>query len=49
MKVISLTPIGTVRSSRKKPEDDNWDNEPVHIALDELQFTSEAFSLSRIM
>jgi tRNA (adenine37-N6)-methyltransferase len=42
MKNITLTPIGMVRSSRKNPEDDNWDTERVHVELDSTQFSPEA-------
>jgi tRNA-Thr(GGU) m(6)t(6)A37 methyltransferase TsaA len=42
MKTITLTPIGTVRSTRKKAEDDNWDQEQVYIELDNTQFSPEA-------
>jgi tRNA-Thr(GGU) m(6)t(6)A37 methyltransferase TsaA len=42
MKAISLTPIGVVRSTRKKAEDDNWDQEQAYIELDNTQFSPEA-------
>jgi tRNA (adenine37-N6)-methyltransferase len=42
MKSITLTPIGTVYSTRKKAEDDNWDSEQVYIQLDAEQFSAEA-------
>lgn len=44
MKTISMIPIGFVRSTRKKIEDDNWDSEKVHIELDSNQFTGEALA-----
>lgn len=44
MKTINITPIGTVRSTRKKAEDDNWDAEQVYVELDPQQFTSEALA-----
>lgn len=44
MKMIAMTPIGIVHSSRKKTEDDNWDVEQVCIELDSLQFSSEALT-----
>jgi tRNA-Thr(GGU) m(6)t(6)A37 methyltransferase TsaA len=42
MKTITLTPIGTVRSTRCRPEDDDWDSEKVFIELDGAQFPAEA-------
>jgi len=42
MKTLSLLPIGVVHSSRKKADDDNWDAEEAHIALDSEQFTAES-------
>ena len=42
MTEIKMNPIGTVYSTRKKPEDDNWDSEKVHIQLDPKQFSPEA-------
>lgn len=44
MDSISLLPIGTVRSTRTKPTDDNWDAEQPCIELDAAQFTSEALA-----
>lgn len=44
MKSISMSPIGTVRSTRKKVEDDNWDSEKASIELDAAQFSSEALA-----
>ena len=44
MKNISMTPIGFVRSTRKKIEDDNWDTEKMHIELDSEQFSGEALA-----
>ncbi|MGZ3789714.1 MAG: SAM-dependent methyltransferase [Bacteriovorax sp.] len=44
MKTISMTPIGFVRSTRQKVEDDNWDSEKMHIELDSTQFSGEAFA-----
>lgn len=43
MKTILITPIGTVRSTRKIIEDDHWDHEQVHVELDSSQFSAEAF------
>ncbi len=43
MKSIALIPIGTVRSTRKKPEDDDWDKETASVELDSEQFSPEAF------
>lgn len=43
MKTITMSPIGFVKSTRQKIEDDNWDNEKVHIELDAIQFSEEAF------
>jgi tRNA-Thr(GGU) m(6)t(6)A37 methyltransferase TsaA len=42
MKSLSLNPIGHVRSTRKNPEDDNWDSEKASIELDPAQFSEEA-------
>jgi len=44
MKKIILRSIGTVHSSRKKAEDDNWDNETVYVELDGAQFSAEALA-----
>jgi tRNA (adenine37-N6)-methyltransferase len=44
MKNILMTPIGFVRSTRKKAEDDRWDSEKMHIELDGEQFTEEALA-----
>lgn len=41
MDKITLIPIGFVRSTRKKVEDDNWDAETAYIELDGSQFTAE--------
>jgi tRNA-Thr(GGU) m(6)t(6)A37 methyltransferase TsaA len=40
--MITLTPIGTVHSTRKNIFDDNWDQETAWIDLDQQQFTAEA-------
>ena len=39
---IPLVPIGHVRSTRKKSEDDQWDAESASIALDVTRFSAEA-------
>ena len=39
-----MTAVGTVRSTRKKAEDDNWDAEQVHVELDSQQFAPEALA-----
>jgi tRNA-Thr(GGU) m(6)t(6)A37 methyltransferase TsaA len=44
MKNITLQPIGTVHSTRNKPEDDNWDSEKVYVELDGNQFSAEALA-----
>ena len=44
MKTITLTPIGTVRSTRKHLDDDHWDAEKVHVELDSSQFSAEALA-----
>lgn len=44
MKNIILQPIGTVHSTRKKAEDDNWDTEKVYVELDTTQFSAEALA-----
>jgi tRNA (adenine37-N6)-methyltransferase len=42
--MITLAPIGFVRSTRTKMEDDNWDAENIHVELDQSQFSPEAFA-----
>ena len=37
-----MKPVGTVRSTRKKPEDDNWDQEKVFVELDSQEFSPKA-------
>jgi tRNA-Thr(GGU) m(6)t(6)A37 methyltransferase TsaA len=44
MKTIAMHSIGTVCSTRKKAEDDNWDSEKVYIELDSTQFSPEALA-----
>ncbi len=44
MKNIVLTSVGVVHSSRKNPEDDNWDAEKVYIELDPTQFSAESLA-----
>jgi len=44
MNSITLTPIGVVRSTRTKIEDDNWDAERCRIELDQSQFSPDAFA-----
>lgn len=44
MKSIAMSPIGTVRSTRKEVEDDNWDNESTSVELDSNQFSAEALA-----
>ena len=39
-----MTPIGTVRSTRKNIEDDHWDQEDVFVELDASQYSPEALS-----
>nr|MBA2403838.1 SAM-dependent methyltransferase [Bdellovibrionales bacterium] len=41
---ITMTAIGTVRSTRKDVSDDNWDAETMSIELDTDQFSSEALA-----
>lgn len=41
-KAFTLRPIGTVRSERDQPIDDDWDTIPAHIDLDPKQFTPDA-------
>jgi tRNA-Thr(GGU) m(6)t(6)A37 methyltransferase TsaA len=41
---ISMTPIGTVRSTRAVIRDDDWDREEVHIELDVAVLSPEALS-----
>jgi tRNA-Thr(GGU) m(6)t(6)A37 methyltransferase TsaA len=40
---IQMQAVGVVRSSRKLPQDDNWDAESAYVQLDSSQFASEAF------
>ncbi|MGB8541921.1 MAG: SAM-dependent methyltransferase [Candidatus Acidiferrales bacterium] len=44
MKMITMTPIGIVRSSRKLGLDDNWDDENTFVELDASQFSPEALT-----
>lgn len=44
MRTITLLPIGTVRSTRRAIEDDNWDSVVSSIDLDATQFTADALS-----
>jgi tRNA-Thr(GGU) m(6)t(6)A37 methyltransferase TsaA len=44
MKPITVIPVGSVRSTRKKAEDDNWDSETAYVDLDPAQFSSEALA-----
>jgi tRNA (adenine37-N6)-methyltransferase len=41
---IFLTPIGTVHSTRGKPDDDDWDKESASIELDVQQFSADALA-----
>lgn len=42
MAEITMTPIGTVRSTRAATHDDRWDSETSSIELDPEQFNAEA-------
>jgi tRNA-Thr(GGU) m(6)t(6)A37 methyltransferase TsaA len=44
IEMISMTPIGVVRSTRKKVEDDNWDAEKMSVELDAKQFGESALA-----
>jgi len=44
MAPLTLTPIGTVRSSRNTPTDDGWDDETARIELDPDQYEPEALA-----
>jgi tRNA (adenine37-N6)-methyltransferase len=44
MKTINMISIGIVHSTRKQPEDDNWDQEKVYVELDSQQFSSESLA-----
>jgi tRNA-Thr(GGU) m(6)t(6)A37 methyltransferase TsaA len=44
MNVVTLQPIGTVRSERKIPEDDRWDAVRSSVILDPAQFSPEALA-----
>jgi tRNA-Thr(GGU) m(6)t(6)A37 methyltransferase TsaA len=42
MESIAMVPVGVVRSTRKKPEDDRWDAEQASVELDAREFGDEA-------
>jgi tRNA-Thr(GGU) m(6)t(6)A37 methyltransferase TsaA len=44
MNPISMSPIGVVRSTRKDPDDDNWDVEAAAVELDSARFNEAAFA-----
>jgi tRNA (adenine37-N6)-methyltransferase len=44
MNSITLIPVGVVRSTRTKPEDDQWDTERARVELDPGQFSPEALT-----
>jgi tRNA-Thr(GGU) m(6)t(6)A37 methyltransferase TsaA len=44
MNSITLIPVGVVRSTRSKPEDDHWDAERARVELDAAQFSPEALA-----
>lgn len=44
MKKITLQPIGIVHSTRKSPEDDNWNSEQSYVELDATRFSSDALA-----
>ena len=44
MQTVTMTPIGTVRSTRTATEDDDWDSVVSSIELDASQFTTEALA-----
>ncbi len=44
MNPIAVTPVGVVRSTRSKPEDDRWDAERARVELDAAQFSPEALA-----
>jgi tRNA (adenine37-N6)-methyltransferase len=44
MDAITSIPVGTVRSTRTKPTDDNWDAERARVELDAAQFPPEALA-----
>lgn len=41
---IAMTPIGTIRCTRARPDDDRWDAERSWIELDATQFTADALA-----
>lgn len=43
MDLITMNPIGIVRSTRKLPTDDNWDQEVTYIELEPSRFSAESF------
>jgi tRNA (adenine37-N6)-methyltransferase len=44
MDAITSIPVGTVRSTRTKPADDNWDAERARVELDAAQFPPDALA-----
>lgn len=44
MKPITLIPIGTVRSTRLRAEDDHWDSETASVELDASRFSADALA-----
>jgi tRNA (adenine37-N6)-methyltransferase len=44
MQTVTMTPIGTVRSTRNLTEDDDWDSVLSSIELDPAQFTADALA-----
>lgn len=41
---ISMFPVGIVRSTRKRPVDDDWDREHAYVEFDSEQFISDALA-----
>jgi len=44
MNSIAMMPVGIVRSTRSKQEDDRWDAERARVELDPAQFSPEALA-----
>ena len=42
--IITMNPIGTVRSTRQDPTDDNWDKESACIEIHYPEFSKDSLS-----
>jgi tRNA (adenine37-N6)-methyltransferase len=41
---VTVTPIGIVRSTQTRNQNDDWDSEKVFVELDQSQFSPEALA-----